>query len=147
MQWVHSLIFNTASMKANPLSVWGSLENLCIRNQHTTLQRSILPSSGSFGKFKFYFLALLNLLQPSGWICCACALHPNLLWHNSLSLRVYLLLFPHPCSRCHQQVDKSSKPKKRVHCSRNQKHPHQKKTKNQEKQKRRKNMYTDSQFH
>lgn len=126
------LDFKTTSMTADPLGV-KELENLCSRNQCSTLQKSIVPSLDSFGKLNFDFLALLSLLQLSGWICCVCILLPNLLWHNSLSLHIYPLLFSHPCSYCHQQVDKSSKPKKHVHCSRKQKHPRQKKKSRKEK--------------
>lgn len=113
------LNFGTRPMRADHLCV-GELENLCSRNQSSTLQRSIVPSLDSFGKLNFDFLALLNLLQLSGWICCVCILLPDLFWHNSFSLHIYPLLFPHPCLYSHQQVDKSSKPKKHVQCSRKQ---------------------------
>lgn len=67
----------------------GESENLCSRNQCSTLQRSVVPGLDSFGRLNFYFLALLNLLQLPGWIFCDCILLPHLLWHNSLFLSIH----------------------------------------------------------
>lgn len=125
------LNFDTASLTADPLSVGCNQRNCAVGA--STQQRNTVPSLDSFVRLNFDFLSLLNLLQLSSWICCVCILILNLLWHNSLSLHIYSLLFPHPCSYCHQQVDKSSKPQKHVQSSRKQKHPYQKKKSRKEK--------------
>lgn len=90
---VNSFInFDTTSLTADPLSV-GQNQRTCAVGARTW-QRNTTPSLYSSVRLNFYFLAPLNLLQLSSWICCVCILLPNLLWHNSLSLHIYSLLFP-----------------------------------------------------
>lgn len=104
------LYFNT--LVTADTSGMGESENLCSRNHCSTLQRSVVPGLDSFGRLNYYFLALLNLLQLSGWICCDCILLPHLLWHNShfLSIHCYFPILAHiVTNRWTNQVNLKSK--------------------------------------
>lgn len=71
------LNFDTTFLTADPLSVeWN--QRICAVGA-STWQRSTDPSLDRFVRLNFDFLALLNLLQLSSWICCVCTLFPNLL--------------------------------------------------------------------